>query len=130
MLTTGMRYADSFDFSDLTDADLRVTFDLWATDNAPSGDWVELYAAGRAAIIEEAHRRALGIRKYEITITCYSRHSSTGASWGDYETFVGTTPEFMERFGLRSVNDPYRAQGDAVGRSANGEQVTLEWQRL
>jgi len=129
MLTT-TRYADSFDFSHLNDVQLRETFDLWAPGLADTEDWAELYAAGRAAIIEEAHRRALGIRKYEVEVTCYARHSSTGASWFYGETFVGTTPEFAERYVLRSVNAPYRASGSAIGRSANGEQVTMSWQRV
>lgn len=120
----------AFDFGGMTDVELRETFDVWSPENAPSPEWAEAYCTGRTAIVEETHRRALGIRKYEVDVTCYARHSVTGASWCDYETFVGTTPEFMERYGLRSVNDPYRAQGDAIGRSANGEQVTMSWQRL
>lgn len=130
MITTGTRYADSFEFNSLNDVQLRETFELWAPGNADTDDWAELYAAGQAAIIEEAHRRALGIRKYEVDVTCYAQHSSTGASWFYNETFVGTTPEFMERYALRGVNAPYRASGEAVGRSANGEQVTMSWQRV
>lgn len=128
-ITDGTRYAESFDFSHLTDEQLRETFDVWASADGDAG-WGELYAAGMVAIVEEAHRRALGIRKYEVDVTCYARHSTTGASWFYGETFVGTTPEFMERYALRTVNAPYRAQGEAVGRSANGEQVTMTWQRV
>lgn len=130
MTTTGMRYADSFEFDHLSDAQLRETFDLWSPSNAGTSGWQELYAAGRAAIVEEAHRRALGIRKYEVTTTCYTQHSTTGASWVDYYTFVGTSQEFMREFGLRLINRPFARRGEAVGRSANGEQVTMSWERV
>lgn len=129
-MTTTIATTADFNFDHFTDEQLRETFELWAPTNLPGDQWAELYEVGRAAIIEEAHRRALGIRKYEVEVTCYARHSSTGASWFYFETFVGTTPEFMDRYGLRLINRPCAKQGEAVGYSANGEQVTMTWQRL
>lgn len=122
MATMVERYADSFDFSNLSDVQLRETFDLWAPDNEPSAAWSELYALGRKAIIEECHRRALAISKRFVTITCGTEHTRSD------EFFTGTAAEFMAAFGLRMRNRVLRPEGSATGVGVCGHQVVLDWE--
>lgn len=131
MQTMSARYANSFDFSKSTDAQLREAFDLWAPENTlgDTPEWREMYAAGRLAIIEEAHRRALGIKVREIVITSTGRRvgGADGHSFRGSDRHVGTAREFAEAFGLRLVDRPCARQGSAKGVDGNGYEITLEW---
>lgn len=129
MTTTS--FASTFDFAHLSDTQLRETFDIWAADTGDQGEeWSELYRAGMAAIVEESHRRALGIKRREITISSYGRRENgwDSHSWMDNQVHVGTSAEFMEAFGLRLTDRPYTNAGTATGVDGNGYHVTLEWQ--
>lgn len=116
-----------FDFGNQSDEQLREVFELWAPDNAPSAQWAELYSDGREAIVAEAHRRALGVHKWSIDLVCYAKDSSSGVSWGDYVSFVGTVAEFMQEYGLKITNRPAAKTGEAVVWSPNNERVQMAW---
>lgn len=78
----GMRYADSFDFEGRGDEYLRETFEIWGLSNAMDNDWAELYAAGRQAIIEELHGRALVMdEKREIVRASLSIPAGVVIEW-------------------------------------------------
>lgn len=127
---TAIATAADFDFSHLSDTQLRETFDIWSKDDGAQGaEWSELYRVGMEAIVEESHRRALGIKRREITISSFGRRENgwDGHSFLDNQVHVGTGAEFMEAFGLRLTDRPFAATGKAVGVDGNGYHITLEW---
>lgn len=131
-MITATDHVNRFDFSKLNDVQLRETFHLWRPENTPgdSPEWLELYAAGRAAIIEETHRRALGIKVREVVITSTGRRVGgwDGHSFRNCDRHVGTASEFAEAFGLRLINRPCAPQGSAKGVDGNGYEIELSWQ--
>lgn len=116
---------ESFNFDHMSDVELCETFDLWAPGNEPSAAWTELYALGRAAIIEEAHRRALAVTRRFVTITCGTEHIR------DDQMVTGTTEEFLEAFGITAdmINQELKAdQGSITGVGSCGHRVVLDWE--
>lgn len=114
----------TFNFSSYADEALRTWHeDAAQMDVTGMGAYeAEMHAAWVEAMVTEAHRRALGIKvRSVITIP-------VAGGWSSNETFIGTSGEFMEAFGLRLADRPFAACGQAQGLNAHGELVTLDWQ--
>ena len=135
MLTMAARYANSFDFSRMTDVQLRETFELWAPENTTNDtpEWRWMYETGRLAIIEETHRRALGMKVREVTVSSFGVNANgvrVVNAYTNTERLVGTAREFMELFGLKVGDLPARREGVLTNRATgpDGELVSIAWE--